>query len=268
MIKNQTTFRRESFASILMPTVVLLLLLFTNLSAMGDNKLIFEQANNLYRECKYEQAMELYSKIQDKNAVVNYNLGNCEYKLNKLGLAHLYWRRAEKNWGIFNRTELLNNLSLLKEKLNEQENVADGKDAKSENVLKSLRNIKLQITSFIRATPLFSLQIVFLSLWLFLVISMRNLFRRRKKLLIGTLFTFIAIFGLMLISKYNFEYRRSGIVITSDAKLLSGPGENYQVLGFVTQAKEVTIQKKSSDFYKIKINGQIGWISQASVEEI
>jgi uncharacterized protein YraI len=98
--------------------------------------------------------------------------------------------------------------------------------------------------------------------------SMRNLFRRRKKLLIGTLFTFIAISGLMLISKYNFEYRRSGIVIANDAKLLSGPSTNYQILGFIAQAKEVIIQKESSGFYKIKVNGQIGWISQSSVEEI
>ena len=174
---------------------------------------IFDKANSLYKEGQYESAMEFYKKIQDKNAVVNYNLGNCAYKLNKLGLAHLYWRRAEKYWGISDRTELLNNIKMVKEKLKEQKN--GEKDKKTETVFKNFKNLKIQITSFIRATPLFFFQIVFLILWIFLFVFIRKLFRLRKRLLAAMLFTFIAISGLMLVSKYNFECKQFGIVTTA-----------------------------------------------------
>lgn len=249
--------------------IFMLLLLSVYLNAAQkqiDYQSVFDKANSLYKEAQYESAMEFYKKIQDNSAVVNYNLGNCAYKLNKLGLAHLYWRRAEKYWGFSDRTELLNNIKMVKDKLREQKN--GKKDKKTEAVFKSFKNLKIQIISFIRTVPLLFFQFVFLIFWIFLFVFIRKLFRLRKRLLAAMLFTFIAISGLMLVSKYNFECKQFGIVVAGNAKLLSGPGESYQVLSFVSEAKEVIIQKASNGFYKIKINGQIGWISQAFVEVI
>jgi tetratricopeptide (TPR) repeat protein len=250
-------------------TIILSLFISAYLNADQEQpnyQSIFDKANSLYKEGQYESAMEYYKKIQAESASVNYNLGNCAYKLNKLGLAHLYWRRAEKYWGMSDRTELLNNIKMIKEKIKEQKN--GRKDKTTETEFKKLKNLKIQITSFIRATPLLFFQFVFLIFWIFLFVFIRKLFRLRKRLLAAMLFTFIAVSGLMLVSKYNFEYKQFGIVTDASAKLLSGPGDNYQVLSFVTEAKEVVIQKASNGFYKIKINGQIGWISQTAVEVI
>jgi tetratricopeptide (TPR) repeat protein len=230
---------------------------------LHDYNAIFEKANMLYKEGKHEDAMELYKKIPDKSAAVNYNLGNCAYKLNKLGFALLYWRRAEKDWGFFGRTELLNNMKLLREQLKPLKT-----EKQKDLVLIKAKNLHLHIASFIRATPLFIFQIVFLFFWIFLFVFIRNLLVRKKRLLIGTLFTFIAISGLMLVSKYNFEYKQFGIVTVNNAKLLSGPGDNFQVLSSVQEAKEVIIQKTSSGFYKIKVDGLIGWLSQEAIEKI
>ena len=81
------------------------------------------------------------------------------------------------------------------------------------------------------------------------------------------LFTTIAIFGLILIGKYNFEIKQHGVVISKDAKLLSGPGQNYQILSFVPEASEVNIEKEADGFYKIKFNSNIGWINRTFVEK-
>jgi tetratricopeptide (TPR) repeat protein len=228
-----------------------------------DYNAVFEKANMFYKEGKYEDAMELYKKIPDKSAAVNYNLGNCAYKLNRFGFAHLYWRRAEKDWGFFGRTELLNNMKRLREQLK-----APKAEKQKDKVLIKAKNLHLHITSFIRATPLRVFQIVFLFFWMFLFMLIRNLLMRKKRLLIGILFTFIAVSGLMLVSKYNFEYKQFGIVTVDNAKLLSGPGDNFQVLSSIQEAKEVIIQKTSSGFYKIKVDGLIGWLSQEAIEEI
>lgn len=229
-------------------------------------KVAFEKASNLYKKGDYESAMELYKKIPDKSAIVNYNLGNCAYKLNQLGFAYLYWKRAEKNWGPWGRTELLNNLKVLKEKLAEQKKI--GKSNKKDPILQEFKTLKLHVKSFIYATPLIYFQIVFLLLWISLFLLIRRLFKNKKKSLIFMLFTLIAISGLMLISKYNFEFKQIGIIISKEAKLLSGPGDKYQFLGFVPEAKEVIIQKASSGFYKVKINGQLGWINQIHIEKV
>ena len=261
--------KRLKFCSVIITTIFLSLFLSDCLKSEQEQvsyQVIFDKANSLYKNGQYESAMKFYKKIQDKSAVVNYNLGNCSYKLNKLGFAHLYWRRAEKYWGVSDRTELLNNIKMVKDKLRAQKN--GKRDKKTEIIFKNLKNLKIQIISFIRAMPLFFFQIVFLILWIFLFVFIRKLFKLRKRLLAAMLFTFIAVSGLMLVSKYNFECKRFGIVTTASAKLLSGPGDNYQVLSFVTEAKEVVIQKSSNGFYKIKINGQIGWISQTAVEVI
>ena len=268
-MKNGQLKNRQLKIYSFITAIFLSLFLSVYLKAEQENinyQTVFDKANGLYKDGQYEAAMECYKKIQDNNAVVNYNLGNCAFKLNKLGLAHLYWRRAEKYWGVSDRTELLDNIKMIKEKLREQKN--GKKDKKTEAVFKNLKNLKIQIISFIRATPLFYFQFVFLILWIFLFVFIRKLFRLRKRLLAAMLFTFIAISGLMLVSKYNFECKQFGIVITDKAKLLSGPGDNYQILSFVTEAKEVIVQKASNGFYKVKINGQIGWISQKAVEVI
>ena len=232
-----------------------------------DYNLIFEKANNFYKNGNYEGAMELYKKIPNKSSAVNYNLGNCSYKLNQLGFAHLYWRRAEKNWGFFGRTELLNNIKLLKEQLKKQKN-GKSKEKNTDKILLKTKDLKLHISSFIRATPLYIFQIVFLTFWIFLFVFIRNLLRYKRKRLIAMLFTFIAISGLMLVSKYNFEYKQYGIITVNNAKILSGPGDNFQVLSFIQEAKEVIIQKTSAGFYKIKVDGLIGWVKHEAVEKI
>ena len=61
--------------------------------------------------------MQYYKRIPHKSAVVNYNLGNCAYKLGQKGYALLYWRRAEHAWKFTGREELLENIFLLKGEL-------------------------------------------------------------------------------------------------------------------------------------------------------
>lgn len=254
------------FVIIIFSSMFLQYLLSAEQAQKVDTESIFEKANKLYKDGNYESAMNFYQQISDKSAAVNYNLGNCAYKLNKFGLAHLYWRRAEKDWGFWGRAELTNNIKLVKEKIREQKNTNSEK--KTDAVLKNIKNLRLKISSFIRATPLTVFQFVFLFFWVFLFMSIRNLLRYKRKILVFMLFTFIAISGLLLVGKYSFEYKQLGIVTIDNAKILSGPGDNYQVLGFAPEAKEVIIQKISNGYFKVKVSGQIGWISQMEVEKI
>ena len=59
----------------------------------------FQKGNEAYRQENYEEALKWYQKILDmglESAAVYYNMGNCYYKLNKIGQAILYLEKARK----------------------------------------------------------------------------------------------------------------------------------------------------------------------------
>jgi len=234
----------------------------------GDQE-FFVQANAYYKEEKFSAAQELYNKINEKSAYVHYNLGNCAYKQGFYGKALLHWRRAERDWGLFNRHELVHNIAHLKQQLKQlQGNLKEIKESPLEALKSGLGRLKEVVTSYIYSTPLICFQGFFLCMWLFLFISLKYLYIRRRKTIITNLFIIVALAGSLLALKYNFISNEYGVVIIQKADLLSGPGKNYQLIGFLPEAKEVLIQKKSGNFYKIKVSGQIGWVDGNAIEKI
>ena len=226
----------------------------------------FQRANELYKKDKFEEALTLYKKIPNPGAIVSYDMGNCAYKQSNYGYALTYWRRAERSCGLLGGSELLNNIRLLKNKLRESKNCTKEKQ-KNEAFLQEIRNLKIYFDFFVHSIPLLFLQIVFLLLWILTFLFIRDLFKTKRKTLVLMLFTTIAISGLILVVKYNFEIKEHGVVVSKNANLLSGPGQNYQILSFMPEASEVVIEKAVDGYFKIKINGQNGWIDQSSVEK-
>ncbi|MBU1007827.1 tetratricopeptide repeat protein [Candidatus Dependentiae bacterium] len=218
----------------------------------------FEHANTLYKKGLFDEAMKLYEQIPNKSARVNYNLGNCAYKLEKYGWALLYWRRAERTWGFFNRNELIENISLLKKKLN----------LTSEQGPPIIKKIKQLVLSWTYAIPLLVLQLLFLLLWFFLFGYIRFLYKKRKNGAILLLFALIALFGILLTLRYSLEARRDAIVVSQQSSLLSGPGETFQTLIQLDPASEVIIKKETTGYYKIKAQQKVGWIDKKHVMEV
>lgn len=77
---------------------ILTILLFTSQMVAQGVKTQFEQANKLYQQDKFEEAADAYQEILRsgyESAGVYYNLGNCYFQLDQLGLSILNYRRAE-----------------------------------------------------------------------------------------------------------------------------------------------------------------------------
>jgi tetratricopeptide (TPR) repeat protein len=81
-----------------MRKVIFLLLIIANTTIVAQTAdSLFVTANNLYKEGKIEQAIETYKKIESQNLVsaeLYYNLGNCYYKLNKVGPSIYNYEKA------------------------------------------------------------------------------------------------------------------------------------------------------------------------------
>jgi tetratricopeptide (TPR) repeat protein len=248
----------------LITSTIIPLLSFSFVDAQSPKEL-FEQANKLYKSEKFERALELYKKIPNKSVYVNYNLGNCAYKLERYGYALLYWRRAEKNWGVFNREELVSNIFLVKEKLTQMRGITR---TKRNPIVKKIVKIKNIGISLLRSMPIFVLQILFLIIWIFLFIYIRFLYKKRKKQTISILFSLIAIFGVLLVVRYTIDSRRYGIVVTKTAPLRSGPGITFQTLLNIPEGTELVIKRKMNGSYKVKALGQIGYVQKGDLEKI
>lgn len=220
----------------------------------------FTQANTLYRQAQYNKALELYTQIPSKSASVHYNMGNCAYKLKRYGYALLYWRRAEHNWGIFHRDELIENITLLQEQL--------GLLPKKRNpIIRLGSKIKQFLTSLIKAIPLIFIQLLFLLLWLFLFLYLRFLYKTKQKTIIAILFAIIAFCGIVLITKYSMNARTYGVVL-KQTPLLSGPSQTYQTLMTLKQAQEFIIKQEEQNFFKVKVLKRIGWIAKGDTAKI
>ncbi len=222
---------------------------------------MFLQANELYKSGKFEQAYDLYQKIPNKSVSIHYNLGNCAYKLGRLGYSLVHWKRAEKDWGFFNREELYDNIQLVTKKLDKSKQDVSGPSA-------AIKAFKRKVVSFIRVTPILFLQFLFLLFWIFLFLYIKYLYKNRQKTIIWLMFFVVAFFGSLLVIKHSMSLRRYGIVVSEKAQLLSGPGQTYHVLSFLYEGNEGLIKKQSDGFYKIKIHEQIGWVDRKAFEEV
>lgn len=231
----------------------------------------FANANELYKKGDYSKALEEYKKIENKSAATYYNLGNCAYKLQQYGWALLYWRRAEQRWSFFNREELIENISLLKEEVAINQGI---RTKKRGLIMRAFAKIKHLILSWLQATPLLALQLLFLLLWLFVFIYLRFLYKRRRKGTIVALFALIAFFGILLVMRASIASRTYGVVVGKQARLLSGPGETFQNLRNIPEATEVIIKQKgrpstdNDEYLKVKALRQLGWIKKDNVEKV
>lgn len=259
----------SAYGSCKFGTYRFLLLLFICFNAAygeSDNfEISFAQANELYKQGDFVKAYDLYLQIPNKSCAVYYNLGNCAYKMGKPGYALLYWRKAENDWGLFGRDELLKNIALVKKKALLDEESEQSIVHALKDVLISSKN---SFISLIRAIPLFSLQLLVLLLWIFLFVYLRYLYRRKQRAIIIALFCFQALFAFSLAIKYNLQSFRHLVVIKPGAKLFSGPGDNFATLGHLSEAQELVMLKQTGTFYKVKVNSVIGWVDKNFVDKI
>ncbi len=232
---------------------------------------LFARANDCYKTDDFAKAYDLYLKIPEKSASAYYNAGNCAYKLKRYGQALLNWRRAEHEWGVLsgNREELLKNIEMVKKIAHSQTTgVSTEQGAPFASLISHVTVISTWFISIIRSAALLYLQLIVLVLWIMLFFYLRPLVRRRYKFVTTLLFVLLALTASMLAIKYSLLYRKHLVIIRTPAPLTSGPGTNFATLSHLPEAQEAAILTESGDFYKIRVNKQIGWINKATAEQI
>lgn len=230
---------------------------------------IFLQANELYKKGDFNSACEMYKQIRNPSPQIYYNMGNCAYKLGRFGYALLYWRRAERNWGLFDREDLTHNLGLLERQIFEQRHKSEDADQAKLNELKfAVHQVRSFCITIVYGIPLLALQLFFLFLWILLLFYKKYLYKKQKQIIIITLFILLVVSGAIIALKYSLSLCEKAVVVDKQAVVFSGPNKTYQEIGTLPQAAEIIVKKDTGAFCKIRRKGLVGWVESKTIEKI
>ena len=253
-----------------MRTLRLLLLIIvavTGLSAQSEELTsIFDDANRLYLEQKYDAAASRYEAIVRngyESGALYYNLGNAYYKSGNLQRAVLNYERAKKF--IPNDEDLAVNLQMVNIQLQ------DKIDAIPDLFI--YRWFDALLTIFSLETMVWMMYTLFLlaigAFTFFLFAERYEL--RRLALGTGMLFTVLLVIGIA-----NFaiqSVRESGtefaVVMNDVSNIKSAPDSKGNDLFVIHRGLKVQVLDNVNHWFKIRLaDGKVGWIPEKDIEKI
>ena len=217
--------------------------------------ILFEQGKNLFLQGHYQQAFDVYDKIQDKNFVVLYNMAIISLRLHKKSQVVLLAKRAEK------QARTYKEFTLIEELLEFDENDEDydsSHDSWYEQLLKFCKKITLII-------PMIFVQLLVILGLLSLIIGWYyRWYIHRKKASILIILVWLFFYCISLY-KINFMQQKYGVVLKNSI-ILAGPDTLFYKKSDVNESMLVYIVDHSHQYYKIISNGVVGWVDSCNIE--
>jgi hypothetical protein len=211
----------------------------------GTDEEFFLRGNNYYVQEDYENALHAYNMISHKGSAVFYNMGNCFFHHGEYAQALVSWLRAEDGASSRDLHCIARNKEIVLKKLGKQ----------SEKSPWYALNVSVLF-----------LQLLFLvCLWVFMVMLRKKQIGLRK-LAQGCLCFCIAVCAVMLGEQYVRHSKHSAVVVTKEAKLLTGPDKSFHVVAPLGYAERVKIKEARERWYKIQYAGMIGWVEADDIQ--
>lgn len=244
--------------------IIFIFLISSSFILWGQNT--FEEANQLYKEGKYNEAITKYKELLSDSKVsgtIYYNLGNSYFKSGELAMAILYYERA-----------------LIVRPGNEdiRENLAFANSQISDKIIskpkyfvaKWTEKIINQATSNRWAAISITLWLVaFVLIFLFLrsrsTIFRKAIFPILLAILIGFVFSTYASY-----TQYkHLNNEKYGIIFDDSVTIQSTPSSNGTALFILHEGSKVRIIEKVGNWYNIRLTDEReGWLPAKSLEII
>jgi tetratricopeptide (TPR) repeat protein len=241
-----------------MKKVLFLLLIITcSVSAQNVDSL-FVAANNLYKEGKFEKAIENYKKVEAQELVsteLYYNLGNSYYKLNKVGPSIYYYEKALKlnpsNKDVKNNLVFAKRLAL------------DNIEELPQTVLQKLNTNYLQELSYNQWAVVVIVFSILASL-LFLLFYFAEIPSRKRFYFVTSIGSFIFLLASLFITfnQYNFSKKnKEAIVFAEKTEIRNAPTLNSEIVFTLHEGTKVIVLDAVDNWKKVIIkDGKLGWI--------
>ncbi len=223
-------------------------------------------AGVMYENGNYIEAIEIYENLIEKNGEspeIYYNLGNCYYKINKLGKSVLNYERAL----IFDPSDedIQYNIELVNLR------IRDKMEPVSEPVLLLWwRNfIKLLV---VHTWALIAILFLWIALGGFVLYRFATKERlQRSGFYLFTACTFIFIItAIAAFSKNDYDsHYRFAVVMAPSSIVKSEPNESSTNMFLIHEGLKIRFIDQENEWSEIKmLDGNVGWVKNADIEEI
>ncbi len=227
---------------------------------------VLVNAATAYSKGEFEYAAKLYRSIYDKgysSYELLYNLGNSYYKINKIGLAILFYERALL-LNPFDR-DLKFNLELAKTKIVDKPQ--EIQQSFIPKLCDKIRNILGVKQWGIISITLFSM--FFIALALFFILQ--NPTYKKVCFYFGIVFFICTVFAAIFTRQQynNLKNNQYAIVMVPTVTIKSSPDDNSTNLFVVHEGTKMKIFDKINEWTEIRLSdGKTGWIKSACIEKI
>ncbi|HDP98667.1 MAG TPA: tetratricopeptide repeat protein [bacterium] len=248
--------------SIIIRAIACLLLLASNVIA-DHNQYLFNQASERYQQDKYDEAIAVYQEILNngyESWQLYYNLGNCYYRIGKLGKALVNYERAyrlnPKNEDVEFNLRLANTRTV--------DNIV------TPPLYKTIQQIKYFID--IKSLAWIVLSLYFVVVLLIIVkILWRNI--RAQKWLMGFVIPLAIVFvlfaALLTVRIHEQKTVEYAILLAQKVEVLGAPTDEGTVLFILHEGVKFRVEDISGQWAKIRLaDGNVGWIKQDVFEII
>ena len=248
--------------------LIILIMLFVLETSFGQTtpEFLFNEGNKAYNAADYENAISLYEqtiKMGKHSAELYYNLGNANYRLNKVAESIYYFEKAKlmrpKDKDILTNSAFANNMTI---------------DAIEKIPISQID----QINKFI--IGIFSFEIwryfTLILLWIFTILFLGYLFFIRTILKrrfffssLGILLLFIFSFSITYSIDQNEKNRKFAILFSKQIDIWSEPNQQGDRLFVLHEGAKIQLLDSLEEWQKIRIaNGSEGWIKEALFKKI
>lgn len=249
-----------------MKKFLFLLLIFANSVFDQNTDELFNNANDLYKNDKLDEAIVLYEQLASQGMISSelfYNLGNSYYKLNKVGPAIYNYEKALKlnplnedaaNNLIFAKRLALDNIEELPKTVFQKINV---------NFLQ-----KLSYNQWAILVIIFS----FLGSLLFLFFYFANAPSKKRFYFVTSMLSFILLLFAFAITYQQYSFTQNNkvaIVFAEETEIRNAPTLNSEEVFTLHEGTKVIVMDAIDNWKKIKIaDGKQGWIIASEIKLI
>ena len=249
-----------------MKKIILLLSLLSFSFGFSQNKVLFNEATELYNNGEYSAAIENYEQIIENgehSASLYFNLGNCYYKLNSIGPSIYYYEKALLLSP--NNKEIQNNLRF------SQNMRLDAIEEMPKTELSRIYNVIVGMFSSDQ-WAYFAVGFVFLFVLAYMAYYFLRSANQKRATFISSILSLVLGVVCILMAYLNYQrYKKDdpAIIFSKEVKVNSEPNNNSSTIFTIHEGTKVNVLDELDDWKRIRIaDGQTGWLKDGNVRKI
>ncbi len=232
-------------------------------STLTAQEKVFDQANQLYNDGKYEQAIEKYHAILNakfESPELYYNLGNAYAKLDELGEAVYYFEKAKKLAP--DDEDIQNNLFFVKNMV-----VDDITPLPEIGLNAFLNKISTQLNVNQWAKLAVGMSVLFVLMFLLYHFTYQSLLKRIFFTgILLAIFLFSASIYFAFHQDNYLKNNQEAIVFVNEVTIKSEPLDKGENIFLLHEGTKVVVLETVDNWKKIKIaDGKVGWIKSDKI---